>query len=77
VATDLTNPTFPVIATMELHEMKKKTVITTEKLEVWIIPQPSELPAGVGQPPSPETGDYKTTNESLVATPAEQVEEEK
>jgi hypothetical protein len=45
--------------------MKKKTVITTEKLEIWFIPQPSEAPAGVAQ--VPETGSWESAsgNESL------------
>ncbi len=54
--------------------MKKKTVITTEKLEVWFIPQPSEAPAGVAQ--APETGSWESesSNQSLTPLPEEHPE---
>jgi len=51
--------------------MKKKTVITTEKLEVWIIPQPSEVPAGVAQAPETDSWESESSNDSLTVLPEE------
>jgi hypothetical protein len=51
--------------------MKKKTVITTEKLEIWIIPQPSEVPAGVAQAPETDSWESESGNESITPLPAE------
>jgi len=51
--------------------MKKKTVITTEKLEVWIIPQPSEIPADVAQAPETEGWESEPGNESIMSLPEE------
>jgi hypothetical protein len=53
--------------------MKKKTVITTEKLEVWIIPQP-EGHAGDDQPAS--DADRSEPNNDFVPAPNAQAEEE-
>ncbi len=51
--------------------MKKKTVITTEKLEVWFIPQPSEIPAGVAQAPETDSWESEPSNESITPLPEE------
>lgn len=51
--------------------MKKKTVITTEKFEVWIIPQPTDVPAGVAQAPETDSWESESSNESLTPLPEE------
>lgn len=51
--------------------MKKKTVITTEKLEVWFIPQPSEVPSRVAQAPETDSWESESSNESLASWPEE------
>jgi len=51
--------------------MKKKTVITTEKFEVWIIPQPSRVPAGVAHAPETEGWESESGKESITPSPEE------
>lgn len=51
--------------------MKKKTVITTEKFEVWFTPQPSDVPASVAQAPEADTWKPESSNESLTSVPEE------
>ena len=51
--------------------MKKKTVITTEKLEVWFIPQPSEIPAGATQASETDGWESEPGNESITPLPEE------
>lgn len=52
--------------------MKKKTVITTEKFEVWIVPQSPDVPAGVANAPETDSCESESSNESLTPVPEEQ-----
>jgi hypothetical protein len=55
----------------ELDWMKKKTVITTEKFEVWVIPEPSEAPAAVARALETDCWESDSSNESLTPLPEE------
>jgi hypothetical protein len=49
--------------------MKKKTVVTTEKLEIWVI-QPSGVPPDIA--PSPATDRHESMSTSGVLPPVPQ-----
>jgi hypothetical protein len=50
--------------------MKKKTVITTEKFEVWVIPQASDVPATVAPAPRTDSSESEPGDE-LMPVPEE------
>ena len=51
--------------------MKKKTVITTEKLEVWILPQPFAVPAEDARAQEADNCNSESKGDSLTLLPEE------